>query len=203
MRHPARWGASLVLVVAGVAIALALAADRAHRGTGVASNVPAHLGLVQVQLADTAAHDYNPFGTGPEGRDLVDNVVDNDPNTAWSTEQYYDGTLRKPGGVGLGIYLDAAPGVVGKAIEIQTATPGFAVQIYAADHIDLQLPYGSSTPLSQRGWQGPFGTSTDVRNGTRIRLGLLGQPYRYYLVWLTTLPPKRETATIAEITLFR
>jgi eukaryotic-like serine/threonine-protein kinase len=203
MRHPARWGLSLAVIVAGVAIALALAADQAHRGTGVASDVPSRAGLVQVQLADTAAHDYNPFGTGPEGRDLVDNVVDNDPNTTWSTEQYYDGTLRKPGGVGLGIYLDAAPGVAAKAIEIQTPTPGFAAQVYAADHIDLQLPYGDSKPLSERGWQGPIGMSADVRNGTRIRLSLLGQSYRYYLVWLTTLPPKREVATIAEITLFK
>jgi hypothetical protein len=203
MRHPARWGASLTVIAAGVAIVLALAAGRAHRGTGVASNAQSRAGLVQVQLADTAAHDYNPFGTGPEGRDLVDNVVDNDPNTTWSTEQYYDGTLRKPGGVGLGIYLDAAPGVVAKAVGIQTGTPGFAAQVYAADHIDLKLPYGNSTPLSRRGWQGPLGASADVRNGTRIRLSLLGQRYRYYLLWLTTLPPKREAATIAEITLFK
>ena len=32
---------------------------------------------------------------GPENRDQVDNVVDSDPNTTWSTEQYYDGTLQE------------------------------------------------------------------------------------------------------------
>ena len=38
-----------------------------------------------------------------------------------------NGTLRKPGGTGLGMYLDAAPGVAAKALEIQTPTPGFSV----------------------------------------------------------------------------
>jgi hypothetical protein len=30
-----------------------------------------------------------------------------------------------------------------------------------------------------------------------------GRRYRYYLMWMTTLPPGRESATIAELTLFR
>jgi eukaryotic-like serine/threonine-protein kinase len=204
MRHPARWLLSLAIVAAGVALALALAADRAHRGTGVAGDATrSKSGLAQVQLADTAAHGYNPFGTGPENRDLVNNVVDNDPNTTWSTEQYYDGTLKKAGGVGLGVYLDAAPRVVGRAIEIRTPTPGFAVQIYAADRIKLNVPFGSSEPLSERGWQGPVGASAHVRSGARIPLNLLGQSYRYYLVWLTALPRGRQSAEIADVALFR
>ena len=203
MRHHARWVASLALIVAIVAIALVAAAGRTHRGAGVATGIASHAGLEPVPLSQTAAHDYNPFGTGPENRDQIDNVIDSDPNTTWSTEQYYDGTLEKAGGVGLGIYLDAAPRVLAKAIEIQTPTPGFAVQIYVADHIELELPYGNSTPLSARGWQGPVGTSADVHDGERISLALSGRPHRYYLVWMTTLPPKMESATINELTLFK
>jgi eukaryotic-like serine/threonine-protein kinase len=203
MRHRARWALSLVLLAAIVAIAIIAAADGAHKGTGVAPGVSSHGGLEPVQLAQTAAHDYNPFGTGPENRDQIGNVIDGDPNTTWSTEQYYDDTLKKPGGVGLGIYLDAAPKVLAKAIEIQTSTPGFGVQIYVADHIQLGLPYGNSTPLGGRGWQGPVGASTDVHNGERVSLALSGQPYRYYLIWLTTLPPGMESATVAELTLFK
>ena len=45
--------------------------------------------------------------------------------------------------------------MLAKALEVQTPTPGFAVQVYVADHIDLELPYGNSTPLTARGWQGP------------------------------------------------
>ena len=71
------------------------AAGSTHRGTGVPADVRRHAGLQPVPLSQTAAHDYNPFGTGPENRDQVENVVDSDPNTTWSTEQYYDGTLQQ------------------------------------------------------------------------------------------------------------
>jgi serine/threonine-protein kinase len=202
MRHPARWLASLALIGLVVAIALWAAAHRTHRGTGVSADAPARAGLVPVQLSETAANGYNPFGTEPENRDQVANLVDNDPNTTWSTEQYYDGTLRKPGGVGLGIYLDAAPAVLARALEVQTPTPGFAVQIYVADSIDLAIPYGGSTSLAARGWHGPVGASADVRSGVRIRIAVQ-RPYRYYLMWMTALPPRSQLATISDMTLFR
>ncbi len=185
MRHPAPWIAVLALIALIVAIAFVLAGLGARRGTGVTPDLGSRPGLRPVSLSQTAAHGYNPFGTGPENHDQFDNVVDSDPNTTWSTEQYYDGTLRKSGGVGAGLYLDAAPGVVAKAIEIQTPTPGFAVQIYAANHIELALPYGDPTPLSARGWSGPVGASSYVRSDERVPLSLGGRRYRYYLVWIT------------------
>jgi eukaryotic-like serine/threonine-protein kinase len=129
-------------------------------------------------------------------------VVDNDPNTFWSTEQYYSGTLKKPGGVGTGLYLDAAPGVGAKAIEIKTATPGFAVQVYASNEEPPALSYGDPASLSARGWQGPIGQSAAVANGQRITL-TVPHPFRYYLVWLTTLPPNMESAQINELTVYR
>jgi len=203
MRHPARWVASLGLVAVLVAVALIALAGRAHRGTGVATDVHAHPGLEPVALAQTAAHDYNPFGTGPENHDLVDNVVDSDPNTAWSTEQYYDGTLKKAAGMGAGLYLDASPGVVAKAIEIQTPTPGFAVQFYGANAVPVSLAYGDPETLAERGWKGPSGASSYVHDGERIQLNPGGQRFRYYLVWITTLPPGMQSASIAELTLFK
>jgi serine/threonine protein kinase len=203
MRHPARWAVSLALIGVLIAIALIALAGRAHKGTGVSGDVTAHSGLEPVALSQTAAHDYNPFGTGPENHDLIGNVVDSDPNTKWSTEQYYDGTLKKAAGVGAGLYLNASPGVIAKAIEIQTPTPGFGVQIYASNTTPPELAYGSSQALSQRGWRGPFGASTFVENGERVQLNLGGQRFRYYLVWITTLPPNMQSASIAELTLFR
>jgi serine/threonine-protein kinase len=203
MRHPARRLVSLALLAAIVAIVLVVLVGRTHRGTGVSSNLGTGAGLVPVQLSQTAAHGYNPFGTGPENRDQIQNVVDNDPNTTWSTEQYYEGTLKKAGGVGLGLYLDAAPRVLAQALAIQTPTPGFALQIYVGDSIDLELPYGDPKPLTERGWQGPVGASSYVHSGERIPLRLSGHPHRYYLIWMTTLPPGRQSATIADLTLFR
>jgi serine/threonine-protein kinase len=202
MRHPVRWIASIALVAVIVAIALVVAAGRTHKGTGVGSDVVSH-GLEPVQLSQTAAHSYNPFGTGPENRDQLQNLVDGDPNTTWSTETYYEGTLRKAGGVGSGLYLDAAPGVAAKAIEIKTPTPGFAVQVYASNAIDLSRANGDSTPLPARGWQGPVGASTYVHGRERINLNGGAPRYRYYLIWLSTLPPGMQRATISDVTLFK
>jgi len=200
MRHPVRWIVSLALLAVLVALGLVLALNGTHRG--VTPNVLARPGLTAVPLAQTAAHDYNPFGTGPENREDDQNAVDDDPNTSWSTEHYYDGTLKKAGGVGVGLYIDAAPNVAGREVEIQTPTPGFAAQIYVANHIDLSLPYGDSTPLTARGWQGPVGEDPDVLDGAHIQLALAGARYRYYLVWITKLPGGMEFASIAELTLF-
>jgi eukaryotic-like serine/threonine-protein kinase len=203
LRHPARWGVSLALLVAAVAVVLVALAGETHRGAGLTPGAGSHPGLEAVTLSSSAANSYNPFGTGPENRDQVGNLVDGDPNTTWSTEEYYGATLKKRGGVGTGVYLDAAPKLLAKAIEIETSTPGFAVQIYAADHVDLELPYGSSAPLSARGWSGPVGSSTHVGGDDRIALALHHHAYRYFLVWLTTLPPGMESATLQELTLFR
>jgi eukaryotic-like serine/threonine-protein kinase len=216
MRHPARWAASLALLAAIIAIALVAAAQQARRGTGVAPGVHSSPGLQAVPLSQTAAHDYNPFGTGPENHNRVQNVIDSDPNTIWSTAHYYEGTLRKAGGTGVGVYLDASPRVAARAIEIQTPTPGFDVQIYGAEEIDLSYPYGDPTSLAARGWQGPLGAASGVRDRQRIRLtgaggaggagggkGASPHAYRYYLIWLTTLPPSEESASISDLTLFK
>jgi serine/threonine-protein kinase len=202
LRHPVNLVAAIVLLAVAVAVALVLLAGRTHRGTGVGSDVVSH-GLVPIPLSQTAAHGYNAFGTGPENRDQIQNIVDADPNTTWSTETYYEGTLRKAAGVGSGLYLDAAPGVAAKAIEVKTPTPGFSVQLYGADHIQLPLTYGDPAPLSARGWQGPLGASAYVHNRERIDINPPGRRFRYYLIWLATLPPGMQRATIAGVTLFR
>jgi eukaryotic-like serine/threonine-protein kinase len=202
MRHPTRWAASLALVAALLGIGIYLAVSQTHRGTGVPPGISSTAGLVPVPLSQNAAHGYNPFGTGPENPNHIQNVIDSDPNTSWSTEQYYDGTLRKPGGVGTGLYLDASPRVVARAIEIQTPTPGFAAQIYGANQEPPSLPEADHTPLAARGWQGPIGGSAAVASRETIRFAG-GRSYRYYLVWLTSLPPGMQLATINELTLFK
>jgi eukaryotic-like serine/threonine-protein kinase len=204
MRRPGSWAAALALFALVLALALIFALGSTHRGVGAAGGLPAHPGLQQVLLSQSAAHSYNPFGTGPENRDEIDNVIDGDPSTSWSTEQYFDGTLAHEGstGTGTGIYLDAAPGVAARAIEIQTSTPGFALQIYVANSF-AQLPYGDSTPLTARGWHGPVASSSYLHSGERVELSLHGGSWRYFLLWLTALPPASQSATIEEVALFK
>jgi serine/threonine-protein kinase len=202
IRHPAVWLTTLAIVGAIVAIALILAVPRTHRGTGGAPDVISRPGLTAVSLGQTSASSYNPFGTGPENRDEAQFVVDSDPTTSWSTERYYERNLHvKAGDGGTGIYVDAAPGVAAKQIEIQTPTPGFAVQIYVANSYK-ELPYGNPTALSARWWVGPVGSDQSVSAQARVSLRV-DHLYRYYLVWITALPPGQELATISELTLFK
>jgi eukaryotic-like serine/threonine-protein kinase len=199
VRHKARWAASIAVLGVVVAIVLVALAGRTHRGTGVAPDVNTRPGLAPVFLSQTSAHDYNPFGTGPEHRSEVSTVVDGDPNTAWGTEHYLNGNLGKPG---VGLYLDAAPQVSARAIEVQTPTSGFSAAIYAASSFDKGLPFGASESLTGRGWK-LLASPQNIHSPTTITLNTQGAAYRYYLVWITKLPPNNETAQISEITLFK
>ena len=210
IRHPVRWAYALALLAAIVALTLIAAANHAQRGTGVASGVNTRPGTHPVSLSQTAASSYNPFGTGPEDPRQASNIVDGDPNTTWSTEHYFENRLTKPG---LGLTLDAAPGVVARAIEIQTPTPGFSATIYGSTGFSEPSPTGeassapaasssSSTTLQARGWT-PLCASTTVGAHTTIAINSSGLDFRYYLIWITRLPPRRGSAEIGEATLFR
>ncbi len=204
LRHPARWPALLVLVGVIVAVVLVLASLRTHRGTTPPPNQVSPPHLSPVSLGQAAAHDYNPFGNIPEHPDEDSNVLDGDPNSTWSTEHYVGGNLGKPG---VGIYLDANPGLAAHAITLQTPTPGFSAAIYAAKKgFDNKLPFGDPESLTERGWV-LLAPPRVIGSQTDIPLNTGGSLYRYYLVWITKLQPGGGSgavaAQIAEITLFR
>jgi eukaryotic-like serine/threonine-protein kinase len=199
MRHPARWAISLVLLAAIVALVLVALANHTHSGTGVPPDVHPSSGVTPVVLKQEAASSYNPFGTGPEHAEDVASVVDGDPTTSWSTEHYIEGALGKPG---LGVSLDASPGVAARAVEIQTPTPGFQAGVYASVGPPSSTPAASSKSLTALGWtQLAAPRKIDAHTTIQINPGRL--LYRYYLVWIVKLPPNSETAQISEITLFR
>ena len=188
-----------VLAAALVAGGLLLAANNTHRGTGVAAGAAGTGTLIPVQLSEHSANAYNPFGDTPEHPETVGFAVDGDPSTYWTTQHYLGGNLGKPG---VGVYLDAAPGVAGRALEIQTPTPGFDASVYVSNQAPKQ-PSGGSQDLGALGWQGPVASATAVRNGQRLMLDTANQRSRYYLLWITKLPPGQEAASISELTLFR
>jgi hypothetical protein len=214
-RHPARWAISLLLLAVIVAVATVAAAGHTHSGTGVAPDVRSAAGTAPVVLGQTAASSYNPFGTGPEHAADVASTIDGDLNTSWSTEHYQGDELDK---AGLGVALDATPGVVARAIEIQTPSPGFIAAVYGSTGYSSTLPStasaslsadtGASSPdggtraLAALGWT-QLAPAKTVRSRTTIAINRQGSLYLYYLVWITKLAPGRETAQISEITLFR
>ncbi len=200
MRHPMRWLTSIALVGLAIAAVLIFALGHTKRGTGVPPEVRASPGLVAVDLAQSAAHGYNPFGTEEEDPAQIGNVVDGDPGTSWSTQEYREDTLSpKPG---TGFYVDAAPGVSARAVVVQTPTPGMEMAIYAAYEFDENLPFGNTTPLTKRGWV-RVAAPVPITSRTKIALATSGKVYRYYLFWMTSLPAGRPSAEISEVTLLR
>jgi serine/threonine-protein kinase len=196
LRHPIWLGAVLLLVTAAV---LALLAQNTHRGAPLAPNVQRPAATVTaVDLSANAAHQYNPYGNVDEHPETEQNAVDGDTATSWTTEQYLGGNLGKPG---VGIYVDASPGVAARDLVVNTPTPGFRAQVWGANSIE-QLPFGDPTSLRARGWTKLAGTAT-VQAGLHFTFNARGKRYRYYLLWIIKLPLPLNYASISELTLFR
>jgi serine/threonine-protein kinase len=186
---------ALLLILAMIAIAAAvvlLVLDRTERGTRQRPGAKPPPGLTAVSLRQNGAHDFDPPpGDGQEHPTEVRAVVDDDPNSTGSTESYTGGTLsNKPG---VGIYVDAAPGVAARAIEIRTPTPGWQGKVLGAK---------SGPPDTLDGWQ-ELGTIDSAERRQRVQLDTASNRFRYYLVWITMLPPGQENVEISEIVLFR
>jgi serine/threonine protein kinase len=218
-RHPARWTISIALLTAVAAFAIVAALRHTHSGTGIATDVHSRAGRTPVVLGQSAASSYNPFGTGPEHATSVASTVDGDPNTSWSTEHYLNDELGKPG---LGVALDATPGVAASSIEIQTPSPGFLAAVYgstgystdsgtgssgvassavATGDTGASSPDGGAKALAALGWT-QLAPARTIGPRTTISINSARLVYLYYLVWITKLPAGSETAQISEITLF-
>jgi eukaryotic-like serine/threonine-protein kinase len=190
--HPARILVLLALVGAAAAVVLVFfATDRTERGTGT-RNVTPPPGLRSVSLGQSRARDFDPFGGDGEHPSEAKAVVDQDTQSTWSTEQYEGGSLNNKPGVG--IYVDAKPGVAAREIEIVSPTRGWRGAVYAA-------PNGPP-PTKLSGFERL--ASVDARRTrTRLKLPAGTKRYRYYLVWITKLPEGEQSVEIGEIRLFR
>jgi serine/threonine protein kinase len=184
--------ALVALVVAGAGAGWL--ATRAHHGTGPPAAPPPSPRLVAVNLCQSCAHGFNPLGSPKDEAPNAALAIDGDPNTYWRTQYYYDDQLGK---AGTGLYLDAAPRTTASEMVIDTDTPGFYVTIYARD---------SRPPMA---WPAPGWTkispSTRIgasRHGQAIRLSSAHTPFRYFLIWITSLGGQ-EYVDLNEVTLYR
>jgi eukaryotic-like serine/threonine-protein kinase len=191
--HPARILALLALLGAAAAVVLVFMATdkRAERGTG-ARNVKPPPGLKSISLGQSRAKDFDPFGGDGEHPSEAKAVVDQDTNSTWSTERYDGGVINNKPGVG--IYVDAKPGVAARAIDVVSPTRDWQGAIYAAPNGPLPTSIDNFTKLA------PI---EQTKSRTRVKLDPGGKRYRYYLVWITKLPPEQSSVQIAEIRLFR
>jgi eukaryotic-like serine/threonine-protein kinase len=196
MRHPLPVLATvLLLAVATAALVLLFkeGVDRTQRGTG-AGDIQAPAGEEIVSVASTSASDYDPAGDDEEHPELAHLVVDRNPDTRWVTESYESG-IEGAGKAGVGIYVDAKPGVEAVRMEIQSPQPGWRTDIFGAT--------GNRVPESiERGWT-RLGGGTVRSDHQRFRLAASGERHRYYLVWITALPEGEHRVEIGEVALFR
>jgi hypothetical protein len=189
VRNHARYVAVALLGLAAVALVLAFVAGRTEQGTPGGAAPQGSGNLRPVRFAASAATDYDPAGDGRESPTDARNAIDGERSTLWDTERY-DGELTrlKPG---VGLYVDTGAPVAARQLDVITSMPGWEAEIFAAEAV----------PKGIEGWtrvsgRRPFEGQTDVRLDTG------GRRFRYYLVWIVSLPPGRR-ASIDEMTLLR
>ncbi|MDI6816634.1 MAG: protein kinase [Actinomycetota bacterium] len=117
--------------------------------------------------------DYDPEGNGDENPSLVARIIDGDDSTGWTTESYRTANFGKLKD-GTGVYMD-----FGKRIDLK-----------------------EMTIVSSGGWSGAVKASDDVLDwttvkeieGARQELSVKTDDtyHRYYLIWITDLPPVEQ-----------
>jgi eukaryotic-like serine/threonine-protein kinase len=187
VRHPWAVAGGAALAVAAVGAIVAALVTNTHRGIGAPSSLTRAGVELSVRLRQNAAVQYNPFGTDPEDPLTVGQAIDGDIATAWQTSSYVDGVLGKSG---VGLYVDAAPGVAANDARVVSTTPGFTLEIWGTDKV-LPITYSSvprpgPTPATL-GWT-LLGKAVAAKPITTVSLDRV-RVRRYYLLWITSLGP--------------
>jgi eukaryotic-like serine/threonine-protein kinase len=184
-RKPSRrslWAVLLALlaaVAAFVAVFLVAGSGHTHHGGSGGGGGGSGSGT-SVPLKGIG--DYDPQGNGGEHSATAPLATDGDISTYWMTESYGNqdfGGLKD----GVGLVLDAGGPVKLAQITVKTPTPGFKAEIQSGN-----LSTGGFTADS---------SSKTVTSPTTFTLN--GQTARYYVVWVTQLPPGLR-AEISEVT---
>jgi eukaryotic-like serine/threonine-protein kinase len=187
----------LPLAIAGGVVAWVLA-TRTHREEPKLNQPAPAAHLTQIRPCASCAHDYNPDAiSGPKNQNpnLVGFAIDANVNTAWLTEHYYGGSLQKDG---VGLYVDMGRPVAARELVLYTQTPGYRARIYASN----SPPDPAVFNKGPGGWT-QVATVASVQHRQPIRLSPAKDGDRYYLVWITALPPGKMLAAINEVALYR
>ncbi|HCG99422.1 MAG TPA: hypothetical protein DE036_06430 [Actinobacteria bacterium] len=124
--------------------------------------------LIPVEVVD-----YDPGGNGDENPSLVARIIDGDDATGWTTESYRTANFGKLKD-GTGVYID-----FGKRVEMK-----------------------EMTIVSSGGWSGAVKASDDVLDWMTVKeiegaqqelsVKMDDTYHRYYLIWITDLPPVEQ-----------
>jgi eukaryotic-like serine/threonine-protein kinase len=165
-----------------------------QKGTGTSRAKPP-AGTKEVPVHRSSAHDFDPEGDKSEHPEEASRAVDKDPGTFWSTETYSDNQLAGANGPksGVGIYVDARPQLVATAMGVTTEQAGWNAEVYGAA--------GDSAPAELSGWT-KVGGAQITKKQQKLTLDTQGKPYRYYLLWITSLPQGAQKVSIGDIALY-
>lgn len=163
------WPAALMLLIALVIAAGSawiIARDQPPPGGG--GSAPTET------IPIVGIEDFDPEGDQVEHPEELSRATDDDrTSSAWTTETYQTNSFGLKSGVGL--LLDAGSPVTATAIDINSPTPGWSLEVY-----------GSNDPRPEQvsDWDA-IGSSPSVSQSQRIDL-IAPRPYRYFLLWATT-----------------
>lgn len=151
-------------------------ASQAPDGVGESTPAPIPLTADQLRIIDP------PEGTRTE-LEGVEALVDDDPGTVWSTDQYYDGLqVVKPG---IGILIDLGEERELASVIVEMSTAGAVAELRTGDNAPPAGEAGDAeiietyTPIGEPRSEG----STMVFSGFDS-----DSTYRYLMVWFTELP---------------
>lgn len=190
LRSPRRWLLSVALVALVASGVVGFLATRTEPGPGEVARTPPP-GLSDVRLTSDAASDYDPQGDDRESPDATQFAIDANPQTVWDTESY-ESDFESVGKQGTGIYVDAGEPISARRLDVLTSTPGFTAAIHAA---------AAGLPDDIDGWT-KVSSDRQISQEQEIVLDTGGRSFRYYLLWITTLP-EGGRAEIKEIALLR
>jgi eukaryotic-like serine/threonine-protein kinase len=175
-------GALLVVLGLGALVAvgaIALLRNDDGGGGGGGGNAGAASGA---RVALTGVRGWDPEGTGGEHDSDAPAATDGDPSTAWDTE-HYRSTLAALGKGGVGLLLEAQSSANVRKLTVTTDTPGFVAKVQAGDSSE-----------------GPFRDVSAAQTvGGRTTFELTDARARYFVVWITELPPDLQ-ADVNEVT---
>lgn len=187
--HPTRTRiAWLVAALAAIGIVLLLI-SQLERGSG--GGKPGSRALAGAVIPFRSTGSFDPFATSggfTEHSEETHNAADGNPQTDWTTEQYQNANLGKPG---VGLWGRTYRPATASTATIRTPDSSLSVEFYGAR---------SALPTSLAGWT-KLGSATGNINGRRITLKPVAN-LRYYMVWITALPPVSGSNSQAHISEF-
>jgi eukaryotic-like serine/threonine-protein kinase len=185
-------GLIALLVVAAVAFVVF------HAEKGPAPNHVQHKLKPNTPIALVKADAYNPYGF--QGDTAQNNgeaplAIDSSGTTAWRTQTYAGGVMTGKPGVGLYVTTAKAIRAAKLNLTLTTSTPGFDVTIYGIDKAPSNAAATATTTStpSDLGWQ-YLGEQNSIPSVAHFSLLTGLKPYKYFLIWITSLPSQAYAA---------